>query len=71
MTEEIKELLSKADWITASGPNGGDCIEVASLANGMVAIRDTEAPEVGPFVVRRAVWAKFAEGVKSGVFDGI
>ncbi|YCK33892.1 DUF397 domain-containing protein [Actinomadura sp. ATCC 39365] len=32
-------------------------------------IRDTEAPDQAPFVVRSEVWAAFIDGAKKGEFD--
>jgi hypothetical protein len=64
-----KELRDDAGWITASGDQGGNCVYVKRLSNRMVAIRDSEQPDVDPIVVREGVWDKFAMGIKGGVFD--
>jgi hypothetical protein len=69
--EVSKENLANAPWrkATASGGNGGDCIEVAPLPGGHVGIRDTERPEVDPYVVSGSVFAAFVDGAKKGEFD--
>lgn len=38
------EILSKATWKKGShsGPEGGDCIEVARIPPGTVAVRDSK-----------------------------
>ncbi|WP_329089273.1 MULTISPECIES: DUF397 domain-containing protein [unclassified Streptosporangium] len=63
--------LKTATWrkATKSGPNGGDCLEVAPLSGGRVGLRDTEAPERAPFVVSTSVWDAFVDGAKKGEFD--
>ncbi|WP_037969496.1 DUF397 domain-containing protein [Streptosporangium amethystogenes] len=68
---DLTAELNTAAWRKASrsGTNGGDCIEVAPLSQGRVAIRDTEAPDQAPYVVRGEVWAAFVDGAKKGEFD--
>ncbi len=67
----MSEELSHADWrkAKASGANNGNCLEVAPLSGGHVGIRDSEAPEKPPFVVRPEVWDAFIDGAKKGEFD--
>ncbi|NUR83593.1 MAG: DUF397 domain-containing protein [Nonomuraea sp.] len=71
MNEELSEELAGAAWrkAKASGSNNGNCLEVAPLSDGRIGIRDTEAPDQAPYVVRRAVWAAFIDGAKKGEFD--
>ncbi|GAA4532440.1 MULTISPECIES: DUF397 domain-containing protein [Nonomuraea] len=68
---DVNDELSAAAWrkATKSGSNGGDCIEVAPLSGGRVAIRDTESPGQAPFVVTASVWDAFVDGAKRGEFD--
>ncbi|MEU1736903.1 DUF397 domain-containing protein [Streptosporangium sp. NPDC020145] len=68
---DLSEELARASWrkATKSGANGGNCLEVAPLSGGRVAIRDTEAPDQAPYVVRAAVWDAFIHGAKNGEFD--
>ncbi|WP_433224650.1 DUF397 domain-containing protein [Microtetraspora malaysiensis] len=68
---DLNEELETASWrkATKSGSNGGDCIEVAPLPGGRVAIRDTESPGQAPFVVTASVWDAFIDGAKRGEFD--
>ncbi|MFF0574844.1 DUF397 domain-containing protein [Streptosporangium saharense] len=70
MDDLTRELLD-APWrkATKSGENGGNCLEVAPLSGGRVGIRDTEAPDQTPYVVRAAVWDAFIDGAKKGEFD--
>ncbi|MEU7749649.1 DUF397 domain-containing protein [Nonomuraea sp. NPDC049158] len=68
---ELAAELAAATWrkATKSGANGGDCIEVAPLGGGRVALRDTERPDLAPYVVSGSVWAAFMDGAKNGEFD--
>ncbi|GAA0925382.1 DUF397 domain-containing protein [Nonomuraea longicatena] len=68
---DLATELANAAWrkATKSGDNGGDCLEVAPLSGGRVAIRDTEAPHQPPFVVSPSVWDAFIDGAKNGEFD--
>ncbi|SET43925.1 DUF397 domain-containing protein [Nonomuraea wenchangensis] len=71
MNDELADELKTAAWrkATASGANGGDCIEVAPLSGDRVGIRDTESPEQAPYVVRGSVFRAWVDGAKKGEFD--
>ena len=47
----------------------GDCVEVAKLPDGRVAVRDSKHPELGPRLFDAAEWQAFIAGVKAGEFD--
>jgi hypothetical protein len=64
-----REIAGPTGWITASSDQGGECLEAKHLSDGRVALRDTEQPDVQPWVLRRAVWDKFITGAKTGLFD--
>ncbi|MBB4913506.1 DUF397 domain-containing protein [Streptosporangium saharense] len=68
---DLNDELKEASWrkATKSSSNGGNCLEVAPLSGGRVGIRDTEAPDQAPYVVRAAVWDAFIDGAKKGEFD--
>ena len=67
----ISDELATADWrkATKSGPDGGECLEVAPLSQGRVGLRDTEAPHQPPYILRAEVWSAFIDGAKKGEFD--
>ena len=46
-----------------------DCVEVAFLAGGEVAVRDTKARSRAPHVHRAAAWSAFLAAVRAGEFD--
>jgi Domain of unknown function (DUF397) len=59
-----------AAWIKSSysGPTGGNCAEVAFVADGQVAMRNSRHPEGPVLVFTRAEWAAFLSGARDGEF---
>ncbi|WP_081842832.1 DUF397 domain-containing protein [Actinomadura welshii] len=51
-----------------SGPEGGECVEVADLASG-IAVRDSKDPDGSRLAFSGAAWRAFADHVKSGDYD--
>jgi len=51
-----------------SGPQGGNCVEVAQLPGGLVAIRDSRHPAGPALVFTPAEWAIFVGGARDGDF---
>jgi hypothetical protein len=64
------DRLRGARWRTSShsGANG-DCVEVAPLAGGRWAVRDSKDPAGPALVFTRSEWAAFLAGVRDGEFD--
>lgn len=52
----------------ASNPNG-DCVELAPLAGGTIAVRNSRDPRGPALVYTRAEIAAFIRGAKDGEFD--
>jgi hypothetical protein len=52
-----------------SGPQGGNCVEIARLPNGQVAIRNSRHPAGPALLFTRAEWTAFLAGAKDGAFD--
>lgn len=48
---------------THSGPNGGNCVEVAAL-RGNVAVRDSKDPDGPVLTFRPATWRAFTTAIK-------
>ncbi|WP_310887604.1 DUF397 domain-containing protein [Streptomyces shenzhenensis] len=46
-----------------SGPDGGECVEVADLDHE-VAVRDSKDPGAGQFAVAPGTWAAFLRELK-------
>lgn len=52
-----------------SGNGGGNCVEVADLPDGGVAVRDSKQPAGPRLAFSAAEWAAFTAGVRDGEFD--
>ncbi len=57
-------------WIKSSysGPTGGNCVEVAFLAGGEVALRHSRRPDGPALIFTRAEWEAFLSGARDGEF---
>jgi hypothetical protein len=63
--------LTGAQWRKSSysNGNGGDCVEVADLPGGGLAVRDSKS-RTGPALMFTATqWAVFTADVRAGEFD--
>lgn len=59
--------LSAATWRKSSASAGeGNCVEIADLPNGAIAVRDSKNPAREPLRFDAAEWAAFREGVIAG-----
>jgi Domain of unknown function (DUF397) len=59
-----------AEWIKSSASSAtGNCVEVASLPNGGVAMRNSRYPSGPALVYTRSEINAFVTGVKGGEFD--
>jgi len=52
-----------------SGPQGGNCVEVARLPDGQVAVRNSRHPSGTALVFTSAEWAAFVGGARDGDFE--
>jgi hypothetical protein len=53
---------------TYSGNGGGNCVEVASLAGGRTAVRDSKNPDGPVLIFTHAEWKAFVAGIRDGRF---
>ncbi len=62
--------LAGARWAKSSrsGPTGGNCVEVARLDDGLVAVRNSRYPSGPALVFTGPEWAAFVGGAKDGEF---
>ena len=65
--------LTGVEWrkSSRSGPTGGNCVEIAALAGGDVAMRNSRDPDGPALIFTRAEWEAFSGGVAAGEFDGL
>jgi Domain of unknown function (DUF397) len=61
--------LSEARWVRSRACSSDGCVEVAHLAGGRVAVRDSKEVRKPAHVFDREEWASFITGVKNGEFD--
>lgn len=62
--------ISGVEWIKSARSNqSGNCVEVARLPDGSVAVRNSRYPEGPALVYTQAEMAAFVEGAKDGDFD--
>ena len=71
-TEAPVPLLGILTWrkSAASNPNG-DCVELAPLPAGGVAVRNSRAPRGTALIYTRAEIEAFLRGAKAGEFDDL
>jgi len=62
--------ISGAHWVKSARSNqSGNCVEVAQLPGGAVAVRNSRHPDGPALVYTREEMAAFVEGAKDGDFD--
>ncbi|MGH3784408.1 MAG: DUF397 domain-containing protein [Pseudonocardiaceae bacterium] len=62
--------ISSLTWrkSTKSFPDGQECVEVADLGGGAVALRDSNNPARPDLRFTASEWAAFVAGVRDGEF---
>ncbi len=62
--------LSGAVWCKSSRSNAqANCVEVAFLDRGAVAVRDSKDPTGGALVFNPGEWTAFTGGIQGGEFN--
>ena len=63
--------LTGVTWLKSSrsGPTGGNCVEIAVLPGGDVAMRNSRDPRGPALIFTRAEWEAFSGGVADGEFE--
>ncbi|MEV7845010.1 MULTISPECIES: DUF397 domain-containing protein [Streptomyces] len=67
------DSITNVTWVkaTASDGIGGNCVEIARLEEGHVALRNSRDTSGPALVYNSAEWKAFLAGAKSGEFDGM
>jgi len=65
----MSQDLSGMRWVRSRACSSDGCVEVAHLADGSVAIRDSKDVRKAAHVFDREEWSAFITGVKNGEFD--
>jgi hypothetical protein len=64
--------LNRVNWFKSSHSNpSGNCVEVASLPSGEIAVRNSRFPGGPVLLYTQAEIAAFLQGAKDGEFDGL
>jgi Domain of unknown function (DUF397) len=63
--------LGEAHWVRSRACSSDGCVEVAHLADGSVALRDSKDVRKAAHVFDRNEWMAFIAGVKDGEFDPV
>ncbi|MFD8863903.1 DUF397 domain-containing protein [Streptomyces sp. NPDC059590] len=67
--------LAHAHWRKSSFSGGTqdapECVEVAPLADGRIAVRNSKTPEAGIVFFTRSEMDAWLKGVKAGEFDDL
>lgn len=61
-------LLPPVNWVTSSYSATGDCVQLAALPNGTVAMRNSRDPQGVALVFTRAEIEAFMQGAIAGEF---
>ena len=64
--------LGAVEWRKSSVSNpSGNCVEVAVLADGAIAMRNSRQPEGPALIYTHAEVAAFMAGIRNGEFDDL
>ena len=61
--------LNGLDWRKASASGNNGCVELAPLADGGVAVRDSKDAQSPVLTFTRREWTAFLDGMGKGEFD--
>ncbi|MDA3643720.1 DUF397 domain-containing protein [Saccharopolyspora indica] len=61
----VRAVWRKSSFSGGGGVGGGNCVEVAHLANGRVAVRDSKNPDAGVLSFSRAEFTSWIARLKT------
>jgi hypothetical protein len=62
------DLAAQVSWISSSGPDGSNRVEVAFLPDGQIAMRSSCSPAGPALLFTRSEWEAFVGGARDGEF---
>jgi hypothetical protein len=63
-------MTTEPHWDKSSfSADQGNCVEIARLADGTTAVRDSKHPDDAVLTFTSSEWTAFIAGCKSGEFD--
>ncbi|MBO3744640.1 DUF397 domain-containing protein [Streptosporangiaceae bacterium NEAU-GS5] len=62
--------LGNLAWRTASKCTGANCVEVADLTDGRVAMRDSKQTDGPILIFGRDEWQGFVDAARTGALNG-
>jgi hypothetical protein len=65
----MKGNLGQLHWFKSSASAAGNCVEVAHLPGGGVAVRDSKDRGQAPHFYTRSEWEAFLVRARNGEFD--
>jgi hypothetical protein len=65
------DRLAAARWRISSFSDRGNCVAVARLDDGSIAVRNSNHPEATALLLAAGPVRAFVDGVKAGEFDGL
>ncbi|MGB9278774.1 MAG: DUF397 domain-containing protein [Pseudonocardiaceae bacterium] len=71
-----ENALTRVEWRKSSfsgggGQGGGNCVEIAALEDGRVAVRNSKQPKKGVVLFTRAEMDAWIKDIKAGKFDDL
>lgn len=71
-----REMLDGVTWRKSSfsgggGSSGADCVEVAALPDGRIAVRNSKHPDAGTVLFTTSEMDAWVRGCKAGEFDDL
>lgn len=71
-----QDILARTTWRKSSfsgdgGVGGGNCVEVAPLMDGRIAVRNSKHPDAGAVFFTPAEMDAWIQGCKAGEFDDL
>ncbi|MCX5387079.1 DUF397 domain-containing protein [Streptomyces sp. NBC_00083] len=66
------DAIAGATWVKATASDAyNDCVEIARLSRGEVAVRNSRFPEGPALIFTSSELAAFLDGARNGEFDGM